>query len=383
MKELRKARIHLLRHYPFFAKLILYARFIETKDIDTAAIDNDGNIYYNPAFVAKLTEPQRIHLLAHEILHPALDHLVRGEGRIAEIWNIACDAVANALILDVGSSIAGEVPPQAGKTAEEVYKELLKNRKTGGDGDETGKGEGEEQGSKSKRVAGKEATKGGYDWHIRGKRNAKKAREWHRRVAEAYEYAKKQGSLPAGIEEVISALLGAKISWRQLLRQFVEPHIPKDFTFLKPAPQSHVIGAFYPSILKEDELPIAVAIDTSGSITPKEARAFFSEVRGLFAQYNGAEFPLLQCDATLQREERVSASYDFSKIKIKGRGGTDFRPVFEWLMKHSEIKCLVYFTDLMGTFPEQAPMQDIIWVVSSEGHKLKVPFGRRVNLEVG
>jgi predicted metal-dependent peptidase len=55
------------------------------------------------------------------------------------------------------------------------------------------------------------------------------------------------------------------------------------------------------------------------------------------------------------------------RLKIRGGGGTDFRPVFDWIDKDcaqggDRPDALIYFTDTQGWFPEHPPAYPVIWV---------------------
>ena len=64
--------------------------------------------------------------------------------------------------------------------------------------------------------------------------------------------------------------------------------------------------------------------------------------------------------------------------EIQGGGGTDFRPVFEWLDGAGERpELLVYFTDAQGQFPENEPNYPVIWLVKG---RETVPWGQRIQL---
>jgi predicted metal-dependent peptidase len=64
--------------------------------------------------------------------------------------------------------------------------------------------------------------------------------------------------------------------------------------------------------------------------------------------------------------------------EISGGGGTDFRPVFDWLeQERISPDLLVYFTDAEGRFPQCEPPYPVIWLVKG---KAPVPFGVRIQL---
>jgi predicted metal-dependent peptidase len=64
--------------------------------------------------------------------------------------------------------------------------------------------------------------------------------------------------------------------------------------------------------------------------------------------------------------------------QVSGGGGTDFRPVFEWVAREDMgPDLLVYFTDAEGRFPEREPSFPVVWLVKG---KAPVPFGTRIQL---
>jgi hypothetical protein len=63
----------------------------------------DGvSLYYNPEFVDTLNSATLAGVLAHEVMHPALQHHVRRSRRDPKRWNEACDYAINPLLLDAG-----------------------------------------------------------------------------------------------------------------------------------------------------------------------------------------------------------------------------------------------------------------------------------------
>ena len=62
-----------------------------------------------------------------------------------------------------------------------------------------------------------------------------------------------------------------------------------------------------------------------------------------------------------------------------GGGGTDFRPVFDWIGRHApQTRLLLYFTDLRGRFPDTAALYDTVWVCPAAAGT--PPFGTRIAL---
>ncbi|QLQ25062.1 MAG: hypothetical protein HZT41_09480 [Dechloromonas sp.] len=65
-------------------------------------------------------------------------------------------------------------------------------------------------------------------------------------------------------------------------------------------------------------------------------------------------------------------------INPKGYGGTDFRPVFEWVANEGlNPSCLVYLTDMAGYFPSR---HRIIRCCGDTSGVLPAPWGETVRI---
>ena len=119
-----------------------------------------------------------------------------------------------------------------------------------------------------------------------------------------------------------------------------------------------------------------IAIDTSGSVSGKIVQAFLQKTYNILMQaesfFTKVNIHIIQCDAEIQEDTKITNIEEFHDyirtMKLKGFGGTDFRPVFTYvdkLIKHREfenLKGLIYFTDGYGYFPAKKPSYDIAFV---------------------
>ena len=125
-----------------------------------------------------------------------------------------------------------------------------------------------------------------------------------------------------------------------------------------------------------------IAIDTSGSTSGELVQQFLQktynilkEEESFFKRFN---LHIIQCDAEIQEDVKISNQKDFdyyiSNMQIKGQGGTDFRPVFEYvdeLVANREfinLKGLIYFTDGVGVYPVKQPQYNTAFVFLEEGY---------------
>ena len=168
----------LLIKYPSFGSILANTEF--QKDVDVGTAGTDGKvILYNPKFLNDLSEKEQVFIFAHEVCHIAFDHIFRSEGKDKRIWNIATDAVINALLQNDGldmptktTQINGEsktvkividIPEAINYDADEMYNKLLEEekKKPKQQYQQGNQGQQEQQNSQEQQ----EETVNGYDAH--------------------------------------------------------------------------------------------------------------------------------------------------------------------------------------------------------------------------
>lgn len=120
----------LLVKYPFFGSVVANVDYEPNKNIPTAG--TDGNlIYYNPDYLKRLTSEEQTFVFAHEVCHIAFNHILRSEGKIPKLWNIATDAVINAFLKRDGLRIVKggvDIADAINYDAEQLYEKLLNEK---------------------------------------------------------------------------------------------------------------------------------------------------------------------------------------------------------------------------------------------------------------
>jgi len=365
-EKLIVARMKLLVEQPFFAYLALHLELVEGRT-HTAGVDG-RHFFYNPEYIRTLSnradKPEIQGLWCHEVLHLALDHLGRRGTREGLRWNIACDYAVNAIIKRAAAeNPEGLVLPEGclydesfeNMSAEEIYP-LIKTLDVW--------------------VCGKFWHDDHDLWEEATTEEERKtlAREWKERVSRAAHTARQQGKLPGHLETLVEDLIEPRLDFSKYLRNFVLTASKNDYR-LSPPHKKHLWRGFYMPSFYGEAIEIAVAVDTSGSINDEEIKFALSEIWGICQQFTNHTLHLIQCDAQIQ-DYTVLKEFDELPRKVKGRGGTDFRPVFDLIRtKNLNISALIYFTDTYGTFPEQAPPYPVLWVIWQERD---VPFGEKI-----
>ncbi|MBK5931071.1 DUF2201 family putative metallopeptidase [Halochromatium salexigens] len=421
--KLAAARTRLILDKPFLGALVLRLPLQAAKGdwCPTTATDARA-FYYNPDYIDALSLDETQFMLAHEALHCALSHFARRQHRVKHRWDLACDYAINPLLVEDGL----KPPPNAllmpmykGMTAEEIYPLIDDNdqsetldthaydREAEGQGQHSGmderdvqaqqqqtQAEGGEQGQGTPQQRDTPASappasapdtpapEAAPEAHTAPPPLTPDEQEtlqvqWQQRMAGAAQQAMQAGRLSGELKRLIDHLLQPQLPWRMLLARYMNALSRHDYSWSRPSRRE---GAHLLPSLRSQHIELVVALDTSGSIKDAEMQAFIDEVDALKAQVQ-AQVILLPCDSALcpgapfrfEPWERFERPRD-----LQGGGGTNFRPVFQWVQDQGlSPDLLVYFTDADGRFPDHEPHYPVIWLVKGRS---SVPWGQRVQL---
>ncbi len=392
-EKVEAAGIRLIHKEPFFAAILMQMRKVATKSVDTAAStikNGQMYMYYNPDFVDKMTADETLGVFKHEVLHLIFEHVFRREGRDPFEWNIACDFAVNSFIkgLPDNAIIAEKFKLPVKQSAEWYHSNLPKEFKKENqasiefhkDGTFTitgPPGSGENGKGKSKKTYRLLHDKDEFDkCNERCKEDPALAEAV---VREAIQTAmdKCQGNAPGELQEFIDALLKKPaVSWRQLLRSYFAASVRAGFKSTWKR-ESRRFGPLVKGKVRERIMNIVIAIDTSGSMGEEEFEEAISEVYYLCQTHKGTK-TVIEVDAAVHREYKMKKGL---KVDFKGRGGTSFKPLFEYVAeKNKKPDLLIYVTDLYGDFPDKKPKYPVIWLRPSTSNATDIPWGRLVDM---
>lgn len=408
LKLWMETRTMVLWSQPAFADV--WYRMMPDKDKELAWFTDktlnaatDGQfMYINPATFFKRPLKHRVYICCHEIAHCIFDHcgigyhlqklgkIVYPDGIVLpydnDISQVSCDCLINDMLI---RGKVGEVPPdaihgEAGITYEDdffsAYRKLFEQ--TFG---KVGKGGG------LKNYASKLTPKSNsFDEHLppgqpQGKSSQKAQEErnpqaWDNALSAALKAAKRSGEFSAVLERGLSKILEPQIDWRDQFQFAVSKRIGNDnstWSMLDNELMLQGIGA--PGKTKYGCELVVCVNDTSGSINQITVDIFMTECIGVLEQARPARMILIQCDAKITEWVEIEDVNDLIGRKIRGGGDTDFRPPFDRLHQEGlEPDCLIYLTDLDGTFPSAPPSYPIIWATISKGRK--APFGETIEI---
>lgn len=395
MERVMQARVALVLDQPFFGVLALRLKLVEDPGCGTAWTDG-VHMGYDPAFVNNITNSELLFVVAHEVMHCANGHPWRRDNRAPLRWNYACDYAINHVLGEAGFKLFDWVlrsPDFDGKSAEWVYARLPETAKQlqqhasgcSGKGDgKKGAGKGQPQRGDGPPQTGRQPGCGGQDVRDAPAEAAAQGvteAEWQQAVQQAAVAAKACGNLPACLERYANHAMQPRVDWRSVLHRFVQAAAREDYTWRQPNARYIAQGLYMPSMQSESVGPIAVAVDTSGSIDEVLLSQFAAELRSVADDVRPSRIYVIYCDAQVHTVDTFERD-DMIELKPKGGGGTSFAPVMEWCDAQEEPPvALVYLTDMDGSHRKEPPSMPVLWATPSINARQEPPYGEVVVLQ--
>lgn len=403
------AHDEIIIHLRFFDVAIAQLKVRERLQLGCIATDGQ-TLFYDPVYVLKRYREMpklvtRIYL--HVLLHCVFFHSFQYGKLDAECWDLAADIAVENVILDLG--LAGAALDTDGDirrklkvlkedigslTAEKIYRYFRLNPPT---------------------LSAKKELRALFERDIHSLWKPAEQLEitqeqWKkisRRVKadlKSFSKAKKgAGSLEENLEETTRE----RYDYGEILKRFTvmgEDLTVNDDEFdyiyytygLETYGNMPLIEPLeYREINKVKEF--VIAIDTSASCRGAIVKAFlrktYSILKGNENFFHKINVHIIQCDNEVQSDTKITGEEDFENFmkygKLNGFGGTDFRPVFEYVNnlksrgEFENLKGLIYFTDGYGIYPDKMPDYEVIFAFLEEDENRAPvpPWSMKVILE--
>jgi predicted metal-dependent peptidase len=370
---LRRTLARLILRHPFMASVALRLQHLDDPTCETAWTDGI-HLAVNPGWFEQLSDDQRLVVVAHETLHVALAHHLRRRGHDPLRWNHACDYAVNALLVGDGLDLPSGAlldPSFGDASAERIYNLLPTSTSspspsTPASDPVRALGEVRDQPLPAPPTPG-----------VLQDLLAQHAIV----ISSLAQQARVSGQDSASAQRArTEAQHPGTVEWQTLLLEFLSSRHAQDYTWCRPNPRYSVLGLFLPALRAAAPDNIAFVVDTSGSIPPEALSAVTAELEGYLRQYTATTLTVLYADAAVTGR----ASYTYNDLPLHltpiGGGGTDFRPALTALADDDPPpSCIVYLTDLEGTFPNEPPSIPVIWLVFGNLAP-SAPFGKVVSL---
>lgn len=401
----------LLIKYPTFGSIIANLEFKEEESVGTAATDGKV-ILYNPKFLNILSEKEQIFIFAHEVCHVAFDHVYRSEGKDDDVWNIATDAVINALLKADGlQMVVGgvDIPEAINYDAETMYEKLLKQIKVqhiqlqqAGQKNNAGQSKAGEQGSnnaghdnhdlwekaiedkkreekeknnENKKNNKSQAEKDKDKFAKQGEKETFKENKPERKKR-LDEFSKNLASKASGKEE--SSTKGKKltdigiakplIDWRKLLRQAVK--YDEEWT----RKNARMRNGYFRHRIEQIPMPESeIVLDVSGSVNEQLLKNFLRECRHIL---DNSKVKVGCFNTKFYGFTEIKRQEDIDNMHFPIGGGTDFDVAVQAFSRRVTNK--IIFTDGYAEMPK-TDVRNVIWVVFGN-ERINPKGGKVINI---
>ena len=393
--KLLQAKTLLSLREPFFSTILFRFPLQATDIVPFAAVTPRGTILYNPKVIEKLSVDQIVFLLCHEVMHVALSHSLRRGKRDHLIFNIACDAVINETLIElgIGQFIKGGVRYKGAqsRTAEDIYDEICRKSPTAkvfldivfaGDRSLSNGISGKSQKNNIEGI-NESGLKG------IGRDPLKEAREIYGEEIEDSELKDIENDIKLALAEAIAKqkmlnskrgngigrflailedyLLAEQLPWRELLARFMTKFVTQNQTWRRP--NKRFSDVYLPSVGKETHMgTMIVGIDTSGSISQKMLSCFGRHLFDIIEDCKPEEIIVVWCDSKIQKIETHQYEDVPFKLEAPGRGGTNMREITCWANKNAtDSDACVILTDGHTPYPSKGEEEvPTLWVITDK-----------------
>lgn len=394
LEKIEKAKARLMLDHPYFGTVASALTLEKNNEILT--FSSDGvKMRYNSEYLDRLSVTEIEFVMANGAMHTVLQHQDRTAGRTKWLWQTATDYVVNGMLVKNGMQppvYANYEAKFEGMYAEEVYEmlraEMMDNSQTSMEQEQQQITDTDDVHAENLHVQ-KDLTPSSdtdnkeYDSTSDEEQESNStpdleelSEELKEHFEQIFQKNKRQGTLPKDLKLLVPEYFSHTIDWREFLYGYIASHAKSTYSFNPPNMKYLYRGIYLPA-LSSDLLRIMVAIDTSGSVDETLLGTFLGEVSSVMQQYPNYEIDLITADAKIQ-SHKVFLPGEALEYEVSGGGGTDFRPVFEYIDKNINYPTLlIYFTDGEGTFPREEAAYDVLWVMPKV---IDVPFGEAIAL---
>ncbi len=389
MRSVSEAIIALFRDEMFYAELISQMRRVINYNLPSVAgvcIRDGIELHINPKFAVEgvtfdmMPVAERVDILKHECEHILRDHISRAKVLAPEVFeqdqgvidHIINSAKHQGMNVSMDLAINGGLPnfpkwgcfPETfglpkGETFEWYHQEMQQNEKA------------------KKKM--QEMT--GIDPHALWKETKDTKEVIKEKIKQAVNTAAKAtraaGKMTSEQEMAVEEFnKTTEINWKQIVRRFVAQAVETKVEASRKK-RNRRYGIHIPGSIKTEELHIAVAKDSSGSVSDKAYQQFMVEISHI-AKY--AKITMIDADCEVKNVEEFKKGMS---VKRKGYGGTAYKPAFDFFNKDKTIDALLYFGD-MDTFDKEVlekPKYPVLWCIVGD-QPPPADFGSQVKIKV-
>lgn len=402
-------------------------------DIESFTVDGE-KICFNPDHILNLFKTNRNLLdkaLLHMILHCIFRHMFVIRNVDHDTWNLACDIAVENIISELNiPNLGGTIKSEQRKvfkelnekvdviTAEKVYKLItdkliskaeIENMKklfyvddhnlwyefeSVSSQDDNSDDTNDKVEKDNESTKDNSSSSNNLNYH---KELSEYWEEISQQMQMEIEYFQKQrGDLTYSMTQNIKEIKREKYDYSEFLKKFAVMteamqinHDEFDYVFYtyglkiyKKMPLIEPLEYRETKLIKD----FVIVIDTSGSVSGSLVETFlrktFNILKSTESFCKKINIYIIQCDCEIQEVLKINSQEKIDEyienMTIKGLGGTDFRPAFQYIdnlvegKELTKLKGIICFTDGHGIFPQQKPHYQCAFVFA-DGNKYTTP----------
>ena len=427
----------LIQFAPFYASCLFRRKLEEVKTMPTACINVHGQIRYNPEWFASLTIMEVVFVLAHECMHYMLMHIARIGSRDPALWNRACDAVINEILIacGVGTPPEGAVrwPNAENMTAEEVYDAMVEAGETGdspeppeggqgkpcedgesgdspsesddGDEDDGDEDDGDEDGESGNNPSeSDDGDEGGGDegdtdqpqagntWcggdmdlsegELTTEEKAVLEADVRVEMHEAVESAKRMNNMPAVLQKFTSKIMEVKTPWHSKLLRFMTEPSDDDFSWVKLDRRFVAQDEYLPWFDGQSMGEVALIWDVSGSIGSRMKDHFASHFNLILDTCQPSKVIAVPCHSRVVVDDIVEYKPEDYPVTLNCRqsGGTDMTEGLKYVYQnYPDVELIIVLTDGYTPFGKDLYGTPTLWAITTN---VVADWGETVQIEI-
>lgn len=366
-------------------------------------IGTDGFlIYYNPEWLFATYRRGRVHVnraYLHMVFHCLFCHMDTRGKRAKDYWNLACD-IAMESIIDGLYKKCTHVPPSPYRR--DIYLRLKKKMKVlTAEGIYKALQEMNLSRQQYERMAGEFLVDHHDIWYedetqsqaIPRQSKWNDNREKMQTEMEARSEEESQNEDDRSLLEQVQIENRERYDYKAFLRKFAvlkeELQVDEDsFDYIYYTYGLEHYGNM-PLIepLESKEVfrveDFVIVIDTSMSCQGALVKRFLEETYSVLSEsesfFRKINIHIIQCDDKVQSDVVITSQRDMqdymNSFTIQGKGGTDFRPAFEYVNglrnkgEFTKLRGLLYFTDGKGIYPVTMPPYDTAFIFIKDQYR--------------
>lgn len=407
LQWLAAVRFSACKKAPYLATAIFAMVPVATPGLATMAVDGSWRLYVDPGLAEVWSDEELAAVLVHEAHHLVRDHddRARAAGVVAPtagLWNLAADAAINDDLIASGFVLPGPVLPGhfglAPHGVEEEYFNALMRRSDRIEACTATCGSGAggalldcEQGGTPAGVGPGAAAPGGIDEGgideggiAPGGIDEGAAEAIRNRVAAS---VRADRSAPGGLARWAREEGKAAVDWRRELRRVLPRRgagarsVP---TFSRPSRRPPLPGGPLRPGTRRVGGPVAVVVDTSGSMGERELGHALREVKEILGASGPAPITVICADTEIRTVSTVRSERGARALCLQGGGGTDMaEAIAQAALLRPAPACVVVLTDGYTGWPARAPQRcSVVAVVVGDGPLPEVPGIKALRAQV-